>query len=417
MIKTLNLIGTRFIFLFFILFVLLFNNGAFSFLDIVMHYIIPLQQNMVVWVGEHILHRTEPVDTQFNGSGDTTYFYVLLFTTLLLTVIGTIIWSAIDYKRSSNKRLFYWLIVILRYYVGFMLIHYAVAKLHNGQFPSPSVGSMLTTYGDSSPMGLAWRFMGYSDGYKWFMFVAEMMGALLLFRRTATIGAFLSLMTCLNIMLINYFFDVPVKLLSTALVIMCLIILSPNIAKLFQFFFMGKTIGLDKLKHSTYEKKWQRVTAIVVKYVAIAFCALIPFFAKFYEMATDKGDAKAHLYGAYRIAKLTWTNGAPAADSLYVSKGWKVIGFDSYDRAVIKYGDKESIYAKSEIDLASKSMKFSFSESPDSIYNLTYKIPKKDSLVLKGDLLGKPVVISLTRKEFELTKRKFNWINERPYNR
>jgi cytochrome b subunit of formate dehydrogenase len=67
---------------------------------------------MVVWVGEHILHRTEPVDTQFNGSGDTTYFYVLLFTTLLLTAIGTIIWSAIDYKRSSNKGLFYWLIVV-----------------------------------------------------------------------------------------------------------------------------------------------------------------------------------------------------------------------------------------------------------------------------------------------------------------
>ena len=62
-------------------------------------------------------------------------------------------------------------------------------------------------------------------------------------------------------------------------------------------------------------------------------------------------------------------------------------------------------------------MKFSFSESPDSIYNLTYKIPKKDSLVLNGDLLGKPVVISLKRKEFELTKRKFNWVNEHPYNR
>jgi hypothetical protein len=372
---------------------------------------------LVSWVGNHILHRTEPIDPQFNGSGDTTFFYVLLLAVLLLSIIGTIVWSAIDYKRSSGKRLFYWLIVVLRYYVGFMLIHYAVAKLHNGQFPSPSVAGMLTTYGDSSPMGLAWRFMGYSDGYKWFMFVAEMMGTLLLFRRTATIGAFLSLMTCLNIMLINYFFDVPVKLLSTALVIMCLVILSPNIIRLFQFFFMGKTVSLYIFGPPAFNERWQRVTAVVLKYIAIAFCALIPFGAKFYMIATDKDNPKQGFYGAYRISKLTWITGAPAVDSLYVSKGWKVIGFDSYDRAMIKYGDNETIRAKSEIDLAKKSIKFSFLETPDSVYNLTYEIPKKDSLVLTGILLGKPIVISLKKKEFELTKRGFRWVNENPYNR
>ncbi|MBC7568084.1 MAG: hypothetical protein H7223_14095 [Pedobacter sp.] len=418
MTKTLNLIAIRCLFLFFILFVLFFNNGAFNFLDIVMHYFVPLQKAMVFWVGEHILHRTEPIDPQFNGSGDTSYFYVLLLVVLLLSILGTIIWSAIDYKWSNHKRLFYWLVVVLRYYVGFMLIHYAVAKLHNGQFPSPSVGGMSTTYGDSSPMGLAWRFMGYSDGYKHFMFVAEMMGALLLFRKTTTIGAFLSLMTCLNIMLINYFFDVPVKMLSTALVVMCLIILSPNIVRLFRFFFMGMTVGLDQFNPPSFNANWQRVTVVLVKYVAIVFCALIPLGAKFYTIATDdKGDLKKSLYGAYRISKLTWTEGTPAIDSLYVSKGWNVIGFDSYDRAIIKYGDNETIYAKSEIQLATKSMKFSFWEKPDSIYNLTYESPKKDSLVLKGILLGKPVVISLKRKEFELTKRKFRWVNEYPYNR
>jgi hypothetical protein len=292
-----------------------------------------------------------------------------------------------------------------------MLIHYAVAKLHHGQFPSPSVGGMLTTYGDSSPMGLAWRFMGYSDGYKWFMFVAEMMGALLLFRRTATIGAFLSLMTCLNIMLINYFFDVPVKLLSTALVIMCLVILSPNIARLFQLFFMGKTVGLYKFSPPVLKARWQKVTALVLKYIAIAFCALIPFGAKFYMMATDEPDPKKSFYGAYRIAKLTWTAGAPAVDSLYASKGWKVIGFDSYDRALIKYGGNETIHAKSQVELAKKS------ETPDSVYNLTFEMPTKDSLVLRGVFLGKPIIISLRKKEFVLTKRGFRWVNEYPYNR
>lgn len=415
--RLLNLIGNRFFFLFFFLFVLCFNNRAFSFLDIVMHYLVPLQQEMVFWLAKHVLHRTEPIDSAANGSGDTTYHYVLLLVVLLLSIIGTIFWSAIDYKRSSNKGLFNCVVVLLRYYVGFTLIHYAVAKLHQGQFPSPSVGGMSTTYGDSSPMGLAWRFMGYSEGYKRFMFVAEMMGALLLFRKTATIGAFLSLITCINIMLINYFFDVPVKLLSTALVIMCLVILYPNIVKLFQFFFMGKTVSLEIPTHPTLHVKWQSVTAVVLKYVTIAFCALIPIGGKFYMIATDKGDPKENFYGAYRISKLTWTQGAPAVDSLYVSKGWKVIGFDSYERAIIKYGDNETIRAKFQIELAKKSMQFAFSETPNSIYNLKYETPKADSLVLSGVLLGKPVVISLKKKQFELEKRGFRWVNEYPYNR
>jgi hypothetical protein len=417
MTKTLNLIRIRFTFLFFFLFVLLFNNSAFTFLRIVIRYIIPIQNQMVFWVGKHILHRTEAIDSLPNGSGDTTYGYVLLFVVLLLSLIGTIFWSALDCKRSSSKRLFYFLIVLLRYYVGFMLIHYAVAKLYEGQFPSPSVAGLLTTYGDSSPMGLAWRFMGYSNGYKWFMFVAEMMGTLLLFRKTATIGAFLSLMTCLNIMLINYFFDVPVKLLSTALVIMCLVILSPNILTLFQFFFMGKTVGLNIITPPTLHAKWQKVSVVVLKYFTIAFCVLIPFGARLYTMATEKGDPNQSLYGAYRISKLTWTAGAPTEDSHYLSKSWQVIGFDGGDWAIIKYGDNDTIYAKSEIELANKSMKFSLLEAPGLVYNLKFEIPKKDSLVLKGVLLGKPVIILMKKKAFELTSRGFSWVNEHPYNR
>jgi uncharacterized membrane protein YphA (DoxX/SURF4 family) len=79
----------------------------------------------------------------------------------------------IDQKRRSHDQLFYWLTVSLRFYVGFMLVHYGLAKLNNGQFPGPSATGMSITYGDSSPMGLAWRFLGFSEGYKTFMFFAE----------------------------------------------------------------------------------------------------------------------------------------------------------------------------------------------------------------------------------------------------
>ena len=67
-------------------------------------------------------------------------------------------------------------------------------------------------------MGLAWTFLGFSKGYNLFMGVAELMAGLLLFRRTVAIGAIITLMTTANVMAVNYFYDVPVKIVSTALV-------------------------------------------------------------------------------------------------------------------------------------------------------------------------------------------------------
>lgn len=417
MTKRLKLIAIRFTFLLCIIFILCFNNGSFTFLYYLTKYTDPLLQKLVLWSGQHLLQLSDPVVPQFNGSGDTTYHYVLLLVVFILAIIGTLIWSAIDRKRKSHDQLFYWLTVSLRFYVGFMLVHYGLAKLNNGQFPGPSATGMSTTYGDSSPMGLAWRFLGFSEGYKTFMFFAEMMGIFLFFRKTATVGALLCLMTCLNIMAINYFFDVPVKLLSTSLVVMCLIILSPNFSRLFQFFFKGKTTGLDQMNPHVFKAKWARVTKLAIKYAAIAFCAGIPAFYTLTTAFSKKKEAKESLYGAYRISSLKWTNGVPAADSLYVSKGWKVLGLDSYDRAFIKYGDNETIYAKAQVDLPAKIMKWSFAETPDVRFTLSFKRLHRDTLELKGDLLGKPVVISLVRKDFELTKRDFRWVNEVPYNR
>ena len=198
--NTLSIIGIRFVFLLCILFVFCFNNGGLPFLYYITKFSTPLLQEFVPWFAAKFLNLSYTITEFTNGSGDTSYDYVLLLCVLLTAVFGTLIWSVLDRKRKSHKQLFYWLTVLLRFYVGFMLINYGVAKLNNGQFPSPGLGRLMQTYGNSSPMGLAWTFLGYSEGYKWFMFFAEMMGILLLFRKTATLGALLCLMTSLNIM-------------------------------------------------------------------------------------------------------------------------------------------------------------------------------------------------------------------------
>ncbi len=375
------------------------------------------QLALVTWFGNHILHLSHPIESQANGSGDTTYSYVLLLIIFTSAFIGTVVWSALDYKRTSYPKLHYWLIVVIRFYVGFMLVHYGLAKLNNGQFPGPSPSGMNATYGDSSPMGLAWRFLGYSEGYKTFMFVAEMMGVLLFFRRTATIGAMLCLMTCLNIMAINYFFDVPVKILSTALVFLCLVILSPNLIRLFRLFFMGETVQLKKLQPPVFKEKWKGITLISLKYLAIAICAGIPIISTAYTSITKQPEAKETLYGAYKIRSIEWPTGAPSAKSTLSSNKWYRIILDRYDRAFIKFGEEELIYCKAQIETDKKTLKLSFNDEPGVRYTLTYWSPAPDVLELKGELFGKLVTINLEKIDYELTKNGFKWINEFPSNK
>ena len=412
---TLKLIAIRFAFLISTLFVFFFNNGAFSFFYYFQKYTHQYQINLVLWFGRSVLGMFDLAAT-FNGSGDTTYSYVQLLFIAIIALAGTLAWSALDRKRKSHEQLLYWLIAMLRFYVGFMLIHYGLAKLNNGQFPGPDAYTMSVAYGDFSPMGLAWRFLGFSEGYKAFMFIAEMMGILLLFRRTATIGAFLCLMTCLNIMAINYFFDVPVKLLSTALVTMCLIILSPNFIRLFNFFFLGKTTVLDPVNPPIIPKRWMRVTKEVLKYSMIFFCAAAPIIGTLVATLDSKPVKKSSIYNRYDVAKINWTNGVPIASLTYFVDHWKYIGLDKSDHAFINYGQPENLYCTIAVDEKAKILTFAFKDKPEK-YPLKYRLYAGDSLEVKGNLLGKEVNMKLTKKEFELTKQSFHWINERPYNR
>lgn len=199
-------------------------------------------EQFVPWFGEHILGIPFRVNTGPNGSGDTSYEYLLVFVAFIVAVFGTLIWSLLDRKRPHYKTLYYWLTTGMRYYVGLMLIHYGMIKVIKLQFPAPSFYRLLEPYGESSPMGLAWTFLGFSDGYNLFMGIAEMLAGLLLFRRTLTFGTVITLMTAMNVMAVNYFFDVPVKLLSTHLVFMTLFLLARDIKKVMEFLVTNKAV-------------------------------------------------------------------------------------------------------------------------------------------------------------------------------
>jgi uncharacterized membrane protein YphA (DoxX/SURF4 family) len=116
----------------------------------------------------------------------------------------------------------------LRLGLAVTMVVYGFSKVWVRQFPPLDEWTAFQSYGDSSPMGLLWRFMGHSPTYERFTGFAEVLaGVLLATRRTATPGALVMVAVMANVVMLNFCFDVPVKLASTHLLVFALVSARP----------------------------------------------------------------------------------------------------------------------------------------------------------------------------------------------
>ncbi len=413
-------VAFRFFFIFFILFIVTNNNGAFPIWGIIMKYPIELLHEVIPWIGKHILHLSYDITTFTNGSGDTTYNYVIIFSIASVSCIGTILWSLIDRSKTNYETLYYWLTTAVRFYIGLVLINYGMVKVIKVQFPAPGFYRLTETYGNSSPMGLAWTYLGFSKGYNLFMGVAEIASIFLLFRRTMTFGAIITLMTTANIMAVNYFYDVPVKILTTMLVTMTLFLLLNDAKRLFRFFFTGEAISLPQIKSPVFTRKWVRLAKSSVKLLLISY-ALIYGLNEAVNMEKQYGNnaPKPQLYGLYNVDVFVINNDTlPPIETSSIR--WKQLIIDRVNYASCQFMIDSTIRFNTTLDTLAKRIDFSHISENYLQYSFYYNIPSSEKLNFKGIRGRDSVSIYMTRKnlsDFRLMNRGFNWINEYPFNR
>jgi hypothetical protein len=107
----------------------------------------------------HISPATNPP----NGNGDYPEQWMMLYTCLLLSAMGCIIWSIIDPKRKDYAKLNYWLCPGIRYFIILTDIIYGALKMLRLQMPFPNLSQLATPLGDYLPMRFSWMFIGYSS--------------------------------------------------------------------------------------------------------------------------------------------------------------------------------------------------------------------------------------------------------------
>jgi len=373
---------------------------------------------LVVFSGKHVLHLDSDITVLPNGSGDTTWNYVQLVVFASLSFGITLIWSLVDRKRANYASLYFWLIVALRYYLAVALMGYGFIKIMKSQFPFPSLDRLSDTYGASSPMGLLWTFMGYSVSYNFFTGLGEALGGFLLFfRRTKMIGTFVNLAVVSNVVMLNFSYDVPVKLFSIHLLLINLFIMLPDLEQLTDFFIRHRATTPAPIGPLFSNTRW-RLTHGIGKGVFIAYVVVFGLYGGYqsYKLYGDYA-VETPLYGKYSIERQVIN-----ADTIAAVDGntrrWKEISSNRGGIASVEYMDGAKMYFRVSADTVLKKMKM-WSGDSTTAYRFNYD-QQGDMLFLRGEVFKDSVFLEVRRttnpNDMLLVSRGFHWINEYPYN-
>lgn len=381
--------------------------------------------NLGQFFGEHFFSLND-IEVKFNGSGDKTIDYLKNFSVLFVAIISAILWSILDRNRKNYDTLLYWVQVLVRYYLAVTLIGYGGAKIFKTQFPFPSLNRLVSTYGDSSPMGLAWTFMGYSTSFNYFTGFGEAIaGFLLFFRRTTLLGTFTGISVVSTIVAMNFGYDIPVKLFSSNLLLMLCLLLLPESKRLITFLFLNKEVE-PKEKFVWTENSNLQLAGRVLKYGFIVFI-LYSSISGGLERVKKWGDqrSKPPLYGIYTAETVIIDNDT-IPPLITDDSRWHQLIVNSPDRATIKTMNGQTISCQFTPDTVAQTITFNIPSNMDYPATLDYLNLPNERLQLKGILSSgsktylDTIEVTLQKKDlndFLLINRGFNWINEYPYNR
>lgn len=375
---------------------------------------------VVPWVGEHVLRLDRPITIFTNGSGDTTYDYVKLLCVAVLAVLAALVWTLADTGSRGHERLHDALRVYVRYVLALAMLSYGMSKVIKLQFPFPSLERLTQPYGDSSPMGLLWTFMGYSTAYNVFAGAGEVLGGILLFwRRTTTLGALIVMAVTANIVMLNFSYDVPVKLYSLNLLGMAVFLVLPEVQRLTALLVLNCATAPATLRPfpGVGRKGWagRILKTAVVLYAGYAILSETLEGSRMYGPAAPR----SRLYGMYEVEEFI-TNGETLPPTLAQAARWRRVIVGQHGTLWVRRMDDVRQRYLMEIDQARRSLTLTPFEDRTRHSTLTYDRPDEDHLVLAGTLDADVLAVRLRRMSvptFPLVDRGFHWINEYPYNR
>jgi hypothetical protein len=365
-----------------------------------------------VWVARDVLGlAVAPESIAFNGSGDRLIDWVNLAVLLFVAAVGAAVWSVIDRRRLSYPRLAVWVRVAIRYFLAITMMSYGFAKIFKTQFPFPSGGDLAQPLGDGSPMGLLWNFMGYSTPYNWFTGGAEVLGGVLLFsRRTTTLGALVIIGVMSNVVMLNFCYDVPVKIFSVELLAAAVLLAARDLRRLADLLVFNRPTPAADLG----PRLSRRSLAVKIAVIALALYSELDDSWESYHK-WGPGKPQPALAGVWEVKSMK-RNGADVPPLETDEYRWRRLTVTSWGVGVKGMDDSRAAWHQMKFDEPSSTL--TLSDGKDQVQPWVLHVARDDDeLRLEGFYDSAPVEIVLKKREFLLETRGFHWVNDFPYNR
>jgi predicted DCC family thiol-disulfide oxidoreductase YuxK len=351
-----------------------------------------------------------------NGSGDTSFSYafhvVAAIAGLLVAAVWTLVSSGAPVRARTTDRVR----MYVRYSLASTMFTYGWIKVFGMQMPAPGPDRLVGTIGDMSPMGLLWTFMGASTAYQAFAGASEVLGGtLLLWRRTTLLGALVSAAVMTHVVVLNFSYDVPVKLFSTHLLLMALWLAVPHAPRLAALFLLGLPTAPTSTAAPAARRLPRWLTAVFVFLIAVVPAVTAAQRAAMVQRQT----ARSSLHGIYRVASASGQSalGVDGDDTT----PWTRLGINVMGLGAVQRASGRSSRIGVTIDEKAGTIGLRPAGTPPSAAVVVpYALDAAGALRLEGDVGGRRIAIVLQKEASStslLMDRRFHWINEFPLNR
>lgn len=258
----------------------------------------------------------------------------------LAAFLAALLWLSVDKRFTLHFDDWYYSIrVLLRYRLAIALFGYGIILLFSLQAPYPSLSDLHTKYGYFLPWKIYYHSLAVSSAsYQSTLGSIEIFaGILLLFRRTTVIGASIAAFLLINVVLVNFAYELGDHVVSVYLFIISVFLIGYDAPRLYRLLVIEKTALADSF-HPSHNVTFNRLR-IVLKSL---FVLLIVFygFMVFKSSRTDRWPYPTDLgipnaEGFYDVSRFNY-NGTDHPYSLTDSLRWENVVFEKWNTLSIE---------------------------------------------------------------------------------
>lgn len=329
-------------------------------------------------------------------SSDTFWGYAMVISLLLISLLVAFVWSVVD-KNKSYPVFLYLLHTLARYYLGFTLISYGISKVFGYQFFVPDRG-LITNLSELAPNHLLWSFMASSKSYQFFGGLMEIIpGILLLFKRTSLLGALFAIPVLVNVLMLNIGYNVALKLILFHLIVFAVFMLTPDIKRLINFFWLNRAVSVSQSPPNIRPKnKWIYYT---LKFGVILFIVFTDVKYAIERTSSNSNLVKGSVLGMHKVEQFHLTN---EISSKTYSTYWKKFAIYPNNQILVQFINDSISWHSIRSDTILRSIEL-LSKNDTAFGKLHYTKVEQDDWMFKGVLENDSVQFVSTKVDLNKT--------------